>query len=267
MGNPGVRHQDRVIDCFDLIYVCQGMVPLEEAGREYQVNAGQTMLLWPHRRHRGTAVYSPGTRLYWLHFTLGESLDETSESTDNFISVPQHADAARPEILEGLFRRFLDDQKSGRLLPRMANLFLRTILSEIADQRSVESIEKGANGASDSLAERTLAYIQAYFHTPLTVTQLSNDLGYNADYLNRIFRDTYQRTLLEEIHRTRVGYARHLLSHTSKDFAEIARNCGFSSTDYFSRLFKRQYGLTPSAFRRLDQAAQNKLDRRDDSAS
>ena len=217
------------------------------------------MLLWPHRRHRGTAEYALDTRLYWLHFTL----DETANLSDNIISVPQHADVMRPEILEGLFRRFLDDQKSGRLLPHMANLLLRTILSEIADQRSVESTSKGANGASDSLAERTLAYIHAYFHTPLTVTQLSNDLGYNADYLNRIFRDTYHRTLLEEIHRTRVDYARHLLSHTPQNFARIAQNCGFSDTNHFSRLFKRQYGLTPTAFRRLDQAAQSQLDRLD----
>ena len=225
------------------------------------------MLLWPHRRHWGTADYSLDTRLYWLHFNLGETSDETSQPTDDLISVPQHADVMRPEILEGLFRRFLDDQKSGRLLPHMANLLLRTILSEIADQRSVESVNKGANGASDSLAERTLAYIHAYFHTPLTVTQLSNDLGYNADYLNRIFRDTYHRTLLEEIHRMRVDHARHLLSHTSQNFAEIAHNCGFSDTNHFSRLFKRQYGLTPTAFRRLDQAAQNKLDRLDNSES
>ncbi len=149
----------------------------------------------------------------------------------------------------------------------MANLLLRTILSEIADQRSVESINKGANGASDSLAERTLAYIHAYFHTSLTVTQLSNDLGYNADYLNRIFRETYQRTLLEEIHRTRVDYARHLLSHTPQNFTEIAHKCGFSDANYFSRLFKRQYGLTPTAFRRLDQAAKNELDKHDNSAA
>ena len=263
LGEKGVRHQDRVIDCFDLLYVCQGEVPIEEEGREYRVNTAQTMLLWPHRRHLGTAEYARDTRLYWLHFTW----DETSKSTDNLISVPQHADVMRPEILEGLFRRFLDDQKSGRLLPHMANLLLRTILSEIADQRSVESIDKGANGASDSLAERTLAYIHAYFHTALTVTQLSNDLGYNADYLNRIFRETYQRTLLEEIHRTRVDYARHLLSHTPKDLAEVARNCGFSDTNYFSRLFKREYGITPTAFRRLDQAAQNKLDNHENSES
>ena len=263
LGSKGVRHQDRVIDCFDLLYVCQGVVPIEEDGREYLVKTAQTMLLWPHRRHRGTAEYSLDTRLYWLHFTL----DETSNSTGNLVSVAQHADVMRPEILEGLFRRFLDDQKSGRLLPHMANLLLRTILSEIADQRSVESMNKGANGASDSLAERTLAYIHAYFHTALTVTQLSNDLGYNADYLNRIFRETYQRTLLEEIHRTRVDYARHLLSHTPQNFAQIAHNCGFADVNYLSRLFKRRYGLTPTAFRRLDQTAQNKLDKPDNSES
>ncbi len=264
LGQPQGRHQDRIIDCFDLIYVCQGTLPIQEEERSYQVTAPQTLLLWPHRHHWGTADFSSDLRLCWLHFTLGEKNEPTETETEDLLSLPQLADVMRPDVLEPLFRRFLDDQSSGRITPHTANLLLQLMLCEIADQRPIEFPQENAGG-SEALAERTLACIRAYFHMPMTVTQLSKHLGYNADYLNRVFRQTYQRTLLEEINRTRVDNARHLLAHTSKNIAEITRDCGFSDVNYFSRLFKRHQGVTPIAFRRLEQAEQNKLDARTES--
>ena len=253
IGKKGGRHQDRIIDCFDLIFVCHGTLPIQEEDRAFNLTAGQTLILWPHRHHWGNADFSLDLRLYWLHFTVHEKDESAQLDFGPAISVPQYADAMRPDVLEGFFRRFLDDQQSGRMLPQTADLLLRLILGEIADRRPVESIDEYVNGGAEALAERTLAYIHAYYHTALSVMQLSTDLGYNADYLNRIFRQTYQRTLLEEIQRTRINHAIHLLSHTPKKVADIAIESGFRDTNYFSRVFKRYQGTTPSAFRRLEQ--------------
>lgn len=244
------RHMDRIISCFDLLFVSQGCVPIQEEERAYELKTGQTLILWPGRHHWGTSDYEIDTRMYWMHFTLEET-SELSEKSD-VLSVPQYATAIRPNVLEEMFRRFIEDQRSGRLLQEMANLMSWMILGEIADQRPVKSAADSAIQSSESPAERALAYINAYFHMPLTVAEVATELGYNPDYLNRVFRQNYERTLIEEIHRARIEHARHLLIYGSDNLDEIAKKCGFNEASYLSRLFKRYEGVTPSAFRRLN---------------
>jgi inner membrane protein len=70
--------------------------------------------------------------------------------------------------------------------------------------------------------------------------------------LHRMFHLTYQHTITQEIHRSRIGYARHLLLHSSMNANEIARACGFRNANYFRYLFRRYEGITPMAFRRLN---------------
>ncbi|MFB9995012.1 AraC family ligand binding domain-containing protein [Deinococcus oregonensis] len=56
-------HPDRVIQTYELIFVKEGVLSLEEAGREFDLQAGETLLLWPGRRHRGVRPFAPGLSL------------------------------------------------------------------------------------------------------------------------------------------------------------------------------------------------------------
>lgn len=223
------QHMDRVITCFDLIFVREGTLPIQEEEQAFQITAGQTLLLWPGRRHWGTAAFSPDLRFYWLHFNMEEPQSKEAAGSDNFFSVPQHGIVSRPDFLENLFRRYLNDQETGRLLPSYANLLACLMLSEIADQRSAFASDRP--GAA--LAARVLAYIRSHLHQPMTVSEIADELGYNPEYLNRVFHQTYQHTLTQEIHLSRIGYARHLLLHSNKNSNEIAHACGFTDTKYF----------------------------------
>ena len=91
---------------------------------------------------------------------------------------------------------------------------------------------------------------------PLTVSRIADELGYNPEYLNRVFHQVYHHTLTQEIHRSRIGYARYLLLYSSMNVNQIARACGFTDISYFFRLFKRYEGMTAMTFRRLNAQAQ-----------
>lgn len=215
------QHMDRTMGCFDLLFVREGVLPIQEEEHAFQVGAGQTLLLWPHRRHQGTGKFSPDMRLYWLHFNVPE-LD--SSAPQPLLVVPQYATLARPDVLESLFRRLLDDQETGRLLPHYASLLLNLMLCEIADGRPLDA----QNQPGAVLAGRALAYIRAHLHQPLTASSVAQNLGYRVDYLNRAFHRTYGHTLTREIHLSRMSQARHLLLTSSQNIGEIALNCGFS---------------------------------------
>jgi len=238
-------HPDRRIRSYELIFVRSGVLTIQEEERAFEVEAGQSLILWPERRHRGTAPFPPDLSFYWIHFTLRAG---PGASGAQGLSIPQHATVSRPDHITELFRRFLDDQETGALDATSASLLVLLMLCEVARSRPPGTISESA---STRLAGRADAYIRTHFHEPIRPAGLAELLGCNANYLSRIFHQTYGHTLTEAIHGRRLHLARQMLLDEDRNIEEIARVCGFQDAGYFRRLFKRQEGLTPLAFRRL----------------
>jgi AraC-like DNA-binding protein len=238
-------HPDRVIGSWELIFVREGVLMVEEEEERFEVGPGESLLLWPGRRHRGSREYPPDLSFYWIHFSFR---DWEASFPDPSITVPQHTTVTRPNHLTELFRRFLDDQEAGRLQPLSASLLLMLMLCEVSDSRPVARVVKG-NAAV--LAQRAEAHIRTHFHAPIRTSVLASELGCNPDYLGRVFRRVYGLTPTEFIHRRRVRHARRMLIESDRNVEEISRACGFKDVGYFRRLFKRHEGMTPLAFRRM----------------
>lgn len=238
-------HELRICSDFELIFVRSGELQMREDERRFTVQAGETLLLWPGRRHWGTVDYPPDLEFFWLHFTIDGADSAEAPST---LSIPQHAAVRRPDFLESLFRRYLDDQEARRLQPLNSGLLVWLMLAEIADQPPTP----GADGASAVIAGRAEDYIRTHFHLPLTASRIAAEMPCNPQYLSRIYRQVYGQTLTEAIHRVRLGYAQRLLMHSNRSVGEIARACGIPDPSYFLKLFRRYTGMTALAFRRLN---------------
>ena len=76
------------------------------------------------------------------------------------------------------------------------------------------------------------------------------EIGYNKDYVRRLFRDRYGKMPLQFLLSERIEYAKKLLDIYGRQMSikEIAEMCGFSDPLYFSRMFKRAEGKSPAAF-------------------
>jgi AraC-like DNA-binding protein len=250
------RHPDRVFPYYDLIFVRSGRLGIQEEDRPFTVDAGESVLLWPERRHFGTLDYEDDLSFYWIHFLLNEKpLRPNNGGPEDLppnpgavlVDVPQHVAIARPEALMELFRRFLDDQEAGALEPATSNLQMMLMLAEVA-----RSTEGGASTQpSTALAGRAATYIRAHFHDQVSASMVADAVGCNPNYLARVFREAYGKTLTDEIHDCRLREARRLLIDGVQNVDEISRLCGFTDDVYFRRLFKRAHGMTPLAFRRL----------------
>lgn len=232
-------HPDRILDSYELIFVRKGMLSLWEQDRRFDVHAGESLLLWPGRRHYGATPYPRGLSFYWLHFQVADRAKAPE------IKVPQHARVARVERLTGLFHRFLDDQESQCLDSMDAALLLLQMLREVARAPN-------GNAARETvLVGRTEAYISSHLTEPLSTGRIARALRVNPDYLNRAFHRARRMTLTEHIHRRRLHDAEALLREGTGTVLEIANACGFTSVGHFRRLFERHNGLTPTAYRKL----------------
>ncbi len=236
-------HPTRIIDTFELIFVKEGVLSVQEAGRAFEVRGGDALILWPGRRHHGTAPYPPNLTFYWLHFQVLTGFDARAGP----LNVPQHVTLGRPDHLISLFRRFLDDQESRVVEPLSASLLVLLMLSEVA----ASSVPKAVGGAAARLAGRADALIRTHFHEPLSTSSVARTLCCNPDYLGRVFQNVYGCTLTDALHQRRLKFARRLLLEGDKTVEQIAVSCGFRDVTYFRRLFKRREGVTPRAFRQL----------------
>jgi AraC-like DNA-binding protein len=94
-----------------------------------------------------------------------------------------------------------------------------------------------------------MAYIHGHYAEPISRTDLARHVALSADYLTACFRKELGVTPIAYLNRYRVHQARQLLADTSKSVTEIALEVGFSDSGYFSRVFRREVGRSPEAYR------------------
>ncbi|MFB9080115.1 helix-turn-helix domain-containing protein [Flavobacterium procerum] len=82
-----------------------------------------------------------------------------------------------------------------------------------------------------------------------SVKYMASELSLSARYLSDLLKQETGKTALEHIHISLVMEAKNLLLSTDNTIAETAYRLGFENPPYFSRLFKKEVGLTPKEFR------------------
>jgi AraC-like DNA-binding protein len=94
-----------------------------------------------------------------------------------------------------------------------------------------------------------LSYIEQHYREPITVRQLTRIAGMSESTLLRTFRRVLGRSPIEHVIRVRILHASEWLQRGDSRVTEVAFECGFSDSNYFSRQFRKVMGSTPRAFR------------------
>lgn len=95
-----------------------------------------------------------------------------------------------------------------------------------------------------------LAYIQEHYAEAITIKELADLCGFSQVHFMNIFKAAIGSTCIEYLVEYRLARAALDLQETDHSIMQIALDNGFQNTSYFNRAFKRQYGVTPSAFRK-----------------
>lgn len=85
---------------------------------------------------------------------------------------------------------------------------------------------------------------------PGTIASYATETGISGNYLNRLVKKATGRSVGAWIDIVRIQRAKQLLTETREPVIDIAVAVGIEDQSYFSRLFKKETGLTPSAFRK-----------------
>lgn len=99
-----------------------------------------------------------------------------------------------------------------------------------------------------SVLEKMIIYIKKNLTKPLSLSDVSSACSVSAPYASRIFKKHLNMTATEYINSEKLYYACELIINTSMNISEIAEYLGYCDVFYFSKLFKRKFGKSPSKF-------------------
>lgn len=100
------------------------------------------------------------------------------------------------------------------------------------------------------LVRRAMAYLHEHYAEPLSRDDLARHVGMSNDYLTYCFRKELGTTPIAYLNRYRINQAKLLLAGGQKSITAVALAVGFSDSGYFSRVFRREVGVSPEVYRR-----------------
>jgi len=196
---------------------------------------------------------------------------KTEESTalDGYLREAFHYSAGRPDLIRTQLLDTLSLLASAlekRLLLPVGRLsaFMGDWVQRFEKMRSTREMDAAFREAVKSFGEFSLrpsagkakstvlelkSYLEEHFRSPLTVRQVARQMGISQATLHRYARQWLGTGIQPYLRKLRLGEAQRLLRGTRLGVGRVARECGFSSSGYFIRVFKQSTGKTPDRFR------------------
>lgn len=101
-----------------------------------------------------------------------------------------------------------------------------------------------------SLSAKVLYYVSAHFMNPLDVQHIAKELYVTREHLMRTFKKETGTTINETIKEKRLFESKLLLKQSKLSITDIAVMVGFNSSQYFSKVFKETYGVSPTQYQK-----------------
>ncbi|NHN34108.1 response regulator transcription factor [Paenibacillus agricola] len=116
----------------------------------------------------------------------------------------------------------------------------------------MEMIDIQQKGDLDGAGDRiglVKAYIDAHYAEPLSLNHLAHQFYISKEYLANRFKQKFALTVHQYLHGIRLRKALELLMDPQYRISDVALMVGYDNFSYFNKLFRKEYGLTPTEYR------------------
>lgn len=125
---------------------------------------------------------------------------------------------------------------------------LNDILREAA-LSAAENINRYNRANMTLLVKSAVDYLNEHYCEPITLGEVAAKLYVSSYYLSRMFKKEMNRNFVDYINELRIEKAKELLAGVQYKTYEVADAVGIPDAHYFSKLFKKYVGMTPTEFR------------------
>lgn len=129
-------------------------------------------------------------------------------------------------------------------LEQLLILLIRERSEELADN----DLPKGS--AENHVISAVRKYIADNAEKTIYISELCSYLGYSKSYISKVFKEQTGTTINAYTLEVKITYAKNLIREGNLSFSEISDRLSFDNPQYFSRVFKRVTGMSPTEFKR-----------------
>lgn len=260
---------------FELIAVTEGPVYLTVEHHQMELASGDVLLLKPWERHREWRDSGRDISFFWVQFAvsplpqctdtrtkLNEELnivqlkkqdlrtaDAEGEDEDALI-IPRRCRAVRKYELFLLFEKLLQETDRPHGYYRFRSTLLLGHILELIAEDVLDQKRMNTSVPATFITYRSLvSFLNEHYQSPITRERINRHFDHGYEYLCQVFKKYAGITIVTYIHQLRIQRAKFLLLGSNRSIQAIAEEVGFSDPYYFSKLFKRLEGQSPSQYR------------------
>lgn len=249
-------HPDRVMDEHDLMYVYSGEWTIVQDDAVYQVQAGNLIFLRAGSHHWSPAKCTLNARNMFIHMTCLPSdkcrveLSSTEAAAyfegDSFC-LPTMIHCGQDTPVTHLFREIIDTYWSQRKdAVRRLRFLLNLLLNDLTDMALTNQQEGN---------EWSVAIIRLFrenAHRMYSIQEIAAITGMNERTLSSRFRVLTGESIHQYQLNLKLDDAYRMLRDGGANVKEVAAHFGFCDAYYFSRMFKKKFGVSPKEIKAHD---------------
>ena len=126
-----------------------------------------------------------------------------------------------------------------------AKTYLKSFLYEIFKALTAKQAKVGASNI-----QTVLNYIELYYMKGICLEDVANFVHLSPHYVSRLFKKEAKTTFINYVTERKIAHAKELLKNTDLSVVNIAMELSFQEHTYFSKVFKKYCGLTPTEYRK-----------------
>ena len=236
-------------------YLCfvveDGDGELAYEGKKYELSVGDVVFIDCRKEYShstGNKIEKTLWSLQWCHF-YGPSMQAIYAKYCERGGEPViHPSDYRPYI--AILRELYEIAASSDYIRDMRINEKLNILLTLLMESSWHQGE-GSKGVKKMEISAVRLYIDEHYAEKLTLESVAGYFFIDKSYLARLFKSQYGITLTTYLQQVRITHAKRRLRFTEKSVEEIGMECGIVELHYFSRVFKKLEGISPSEYRKL----------------
>ena len=181
-----------------------------------------------------TARRASGSQIYDCYMEISDAVLTGIRQNEKL-----DIDKIRKDLIYGFYRCTTTSEAFG---------FLRKYISDL-----IENFEKKKETKEQKPITEAKKYIQEHYLEPLKLEDVSKHIGFNATYFSSVFKKETGKNFLDYVTELRMNKAKQLLCSGEMSVNDVAEAVGYQDLKYFSRLFKKNAGISPSDYKKMYQ--------------
>lgn len=241
-----VPNKGRIINEYQLIFIVEGRGTLTTASAgSFRINSGDIFLIFPNEWHTYSPDMETGWTEYWIGFS-GINIDSRVQAGFFSPKSPVYR-IGHDETLILLYNEAIEvaqrqESHFQQLLAGIVNYQLGIVFTKHSNRTLNETI-------NPSIIDKARYFMQENIDRNIDMPAIAEFLNISYSTFRRIFKTYTGMAPAKYYLNMKIQRAKEMLRSTTKSVKEVAFALHFDTPEYFSRLFKKKTGMTPSQFR------------------